>query len=71
MFGKNPKEWPAWVRFLVSEEHKELDRAHRHDYDLELFDEAAIPLSDEAVNNLTRAEKYPEMDFEEFAILNQ
>lgn len=65
-YGRNPRKWPDWVNLLVHDEQREVDRARRHNHDLELFDEYCAPISSEAAANLSEARAYPEMDFDEF-----
>lgn len=67
--GSDPEKWAEWVRFLVSDEQKEIDRQRRHP-ELSLNDER-LPISDIAEHNLSRAKKHPEMDFEDFQWFNQ
>jgi hypothetical protein len=71
LYGSKAREWPDWVKFLVSDEQREIDRMRMHDYDRQLDDEVSLPISDVAEHNLARARSFPEMSFDEFAILNQ
>lgn len=70
-YGGDSEKWPAWVRFIVRDEQKEMDRERNHDYDLEYFDETTIPISDEAEHNLAKVKREPEIDFEDFIWSNQ
>lgn len=67
--GTDRNQWPEWVRFLVAEEQKELDRERRH-RELQLDEEHPL-ISDLAEHNLARAKRHPEMDFEDFTWNNQ
>ena len=68
-YGTDPDKWDCWIKYLVSDEQKEINRERRHK---ELFvDDEKLPISDLAEHNLARAKKYPEMDFDDFQFFNQ
>lgn len=67
LYGADRVKWPVWLIDWAKSMQNEY-RQKKTDSFVEYNDEI---ISDEAVHNLARAKKYPEMDFEEFAWFNQ